>query len=1687
MARPFPFRTVRKAGTPSAVGGNVHTLQGHMASSTAHPIYQKKGDEVGGISLNEHEASPSAHRLYYLRRMELAYELAHYVEHNTDYPMYIGPNPTAIDTQIPAVVTTRLLHLIFDNPKDIIKGIFTWDAIVVAYNRKTGEKTNATSGDGLEVASWDLFKELDEFAHTLISTDASINPLLRDKIVAAYNHTHEGQYAEKGHTHRDWNDLRNNDGVLPARADHNHDGVYWRKDEDISGEFNDQLKWLGYVGIYPNSLLYFPYSDHQEEDVHDERPVIASGKMSLDRRVVQGHTSYVFQENFVDKFIAGGAPADIKTQITKTQVDCSEKFIYSTDNTSTVTSSRSIDFMATLSVITGKPLEMDAQIEPLNTLIATNPTSSVVRQSVTQLLEFGSAVKAFSRNPTTVADAVKNYKNGAYQIYWRQGYSLETAWYIESILSACLGLSAQDFFEIIDEGADRIKTIADLFTKAFDTAVDRYGSDPLAATLAPGLVFGFFHPNSSDRVRTSMQLWQAKRSVSDVIGRIVSIGVQQVTLHDLCKWVVPGTTTVVTAAIDQANTTAYTKNDSLLLTTTHTQFMPHYTYYTYGLTWMSVVGDDVDEVNSYFLREGSEYIPFDPKANISQDTCKNCQTATPNKPYIDDKSIIRHEFRRVVDSDEIFYAGSRYFRMKDGTNVYGNKDFEELVPGTDYIIGAKIETVGFDVYRWIRLTPNDVSMWSKKPVRRATTASTVTDPAADTLDNSAIYYEYSVDDHKFEVVGIGSSLPQRSDHKVPGPADGYKNPLFIDYPIFYRTTRSTKVLPSDTTIVPLTQAIKFVDGVEYIKYLNEDGDATNVIDVQLVDEIPTIIPSSTCYVKRGSINDKLTGKYYGVRIPTYPRNLYDSDTTLYCGSFFIETRDKLRVTNKTYYTSDGLMFTPYTGDLADDITYYEKLDLERFYDFWCAIQQLTTTGSDVQTSGLQPIVYKFGENGSLITWDEWKRFITDGDAVLKDLQGAKHTHANKSVIDMFSYTGGELFFGTTKVATSSSNHSHANKTVLDRLTEQSETKASGGEIVRALFDSHRVAYMDDMQDYIDLFESARPGLNAVMRLSFASDNHLVVDGTHKIPFLNDIHTHANKSILDSITSDVLTNTHFHLNQPNVLDELGVTGDGALTFRGNEIGHVASMYKIPIVKDVSYETLIDKGSASFTLAQINTIAGKTAFHSFAELKTCGIQFVLTLSNTAESKTFSDTGPIGLYRFPGGDGTHLSAIFDDQTESIKIGLPIDYYSSIGSDKMRSVSETVEEIGSANAKFSLEMVLTVAGSLGTGDGQYFENYELLKNIFRDTSGHLYYSDEDHRLVYLSDITASLISSLGLGYVKSEDLGEFAYLDKPGNWTELVNLVYDETTKHFSYGTERFAYLSDVNSLYENDALLRSLAYNSNGRLTYQIISGGGNAPSTKEVALLTDLSTLMPASINNIEFTGSNSGNINGGFIDFHYNKSTADYTSRIIEQTSGVLLVSGGLNVGVNLGVSGNAAISGSMTVGGKTIAAMAFLSQPTWWSAAGATTWDVVKTLALNAEGKLTFKDKSGNVVVVGTDSAAPKVESFGIESASTPTYTENGITYWRLDAAGTDNTYNGYTYSMTIGNTASGKPAMPNPVANIAASADVNPIYVPGNSLIFINSAGYLCVRVPLEFLNIHGIPGSLIAHLRILRTKISI
>lgn len=79
-------------------------------------------------------------------------------------------------------------------------------------------------------------------------------------------------------------------------------------------------------------------------------------------------------------------------------------------------------------------------------------------------------------------------------------------------------------------------------------------------------------------------------------------------------------------------------------------------------------------------------------------------------------------------------------------------------------------------------------------------------------------------------------------------------------------------------------------------------------------------------------------------------------------------------------------------------------------------------------------------------------------------------------------------------------------------------------------------------------------------------------------------------------------------------------------------------------------------------------------------------------------------------------------------------------------------------------------------------------------------------------------------------------------------------------------------------------------------------GKALSSNISLTATDVDAL-PTRPSSIEFQPPSTSSAHGGYIDFHYNQSTENYTTRIIESSSGNLLVTGGLRINNHSSVIG----------------------------------------------------------------------------------------------------------------------------------------------------------------------------------------
>lgn len=202
MSNAHPFKTTRRAGSPSA-GGNALSMETHISSTTAHPQYQKKGDASQSVDLSAHLDARGAedHASYYLRVSEL----------ETDYSSYEANDIQSIDILNAAtrpgnpkkcVVTTILLKDVLRQHDASAETKFvknTKVAVSIVGDAATPTITYWTSGEAPSVVGIEAFVSLYDQVKTnrkdidaiLLTDSASLadgNPL-KGK-AADYNHTH---------------------------------------------------------------------------------------------------------------------------------------------------------------------------------------------------------------------------------------------------------------------------------------------------------------------------------------------------------------------------------------------------------------------------------------------------------------------------------------------------------------------------------------------------------------------------------------------------------------------------------------------------------------------------------------------------------------------------------------------------------------------------------------------------------------------------------------------------------------------------------------------------------------------------------------------------------------------------------------------------------------------------------------------------------------------------------------------------------------------------------------------------------------------------------------------------------------------------------------------------------------------------------------------------------------------------------------------------------------------------------------------------------------------------------------------------------------------------------------------------------------------------------------------------------
>ena len=219
---------------------------------------------------------------------------------------------------------------------------------------------------------------------------------------------------------------------------------------------------------------------------------------------------------------------------------------------------------------------------------------------------------------------------------------------------------------------------------------------------------------------------------------------------------------------------------------------------------------------------------------------------------------------------------------------------------------------------------------------------------------------------------------------------------------------SDPVQPSDYTEVEVRDPVRLVDVLIYrtysdmYKYFTKSGssftpkDPDEIFDLTTGEMYPGVDVLSV-YVIQAEDPDKeyiLTGTSipgdgsYGVKLPRYEKHLDEFDSVAYINGLFFNTKDTTPVSGKRYYTrtSESYEIIPQANVASalqnPDTSVYESITLEELFDIWCAINQLTTTGADVDAileSDADRLVYNFDSAGGLITWDAWDELVTHSD------------------------------------------------------------------------------------------------------------------------------------------------------------------------------------------------------------------------------------------------------------------------------------------------------------------------------------------------------------------------------------------------------------------------------------------------------------------------------------------------------------------------------------------------------------------------------------------------------------------------------------------------------------------------------------------------------------------------------------
>ena len=1118
MAIPHPFKTVRRAGTPST-GGSVMTLQSHVASPTAHPIYQKKGDAVGNVSLAEHNNDVGAHRMHYLRRLELATSLDDYDAGRViDPSFYSGPNPTDISNIWKTIPTAYLLELIFAHPAKYLPLLLEKDKII-------DDATHVASAVK-EAPSWRLFKEMYDLVESFQSSGSG-NPLA--DIFALKEHRHDGIYSLTGHQHRitDIVDVYGN--VSVAAVNHDHDDRYWLRSEVLDTVFDPSV--LRQTGIWPS----MPYKKVLDPEVAAVRDEVDKEELDLDLYGVQGNYSF-----HIDALKASLIEYHYPTSV----ADAMEKhYTSSSDKASDVATDNALEQTAVLAVLSNSMSPFDFSVDRAIDYLNTDPSKSVTYRVINQMLSVNAPIKKYDRVAlgTSVAKAVEQYKDSVAGIFWRTGYSLETAWYIDGILKIA-GLNPSSMMGLVNSG-DPVTAIAERIESALDKKMSQSSSSSSTSDIDSSLDYvtaGYYHPDvgiaSLEVVRATKFTAAIGKSRSGTLAQNVETSNVKIVHHDSTNWTIPNKVNLGSAMTADAASSKFDEMQAFFLYTT---LLPYRNYYitTSSERILSYPANDSIEMtgtrlnDEYTYRRNTASLPY--SRDVSRFDLKS-NDSDLDSLVTSEGAIIAYPDEELISGERPFPLLAEYRKCKEGTVYLDGVNYYEtdgmhngtVIPKMKlktHVVGSVITG---DVYRKVMVVN---ALGNGRQMLRPMVQEEYYDTSS-----SSNYYTYNSDTHTFTVF---QPIESYFDPTVSGAVQVYtpysiyrvsytdtkleleegdllpltvnNSPLLagVTYKFFedavpYDSATETYQFPEGgITIIPRvpeyagTEDADAIDTDEY-KYYTLSGSTYTPITGEVAPSgnlyrLP-VDTEGTKYVVAGTkvavpTSGGVAEVHYGVSNLKYKTDTIDL-SKVRCKAFFFETHDNEFVEYKKYFAKgegkDYILVTDRTGDPSAK-GLYEIIDVEDYFNVAAAIIQLTTVGANATVNGKR-LVYTIDSSGSLVTWDDWQRLITERniDATMTALGvvynddplwvALTSANANYSIANTFAKA--KLLSSTTT----------DNISALNRLKVASS--ANTGESFKRLYDTvkdDKLAYLGDFNNYVKKKDGTESTVNGNIDASYS--------------------------------------------------------------------------------------------------------------------------------------------------------------------------------------------------------------------------------------------------------------------------------------------------------------------------------------------------------------------------------------------------------------------------------------------------------------------------------------------------------------------------------------------------------------------------------------------------------------------------